>query len=87
MPQAPSLLCYESRVVSVNKSSYQEEFPSMMDTQAFLVIIRPISIYELTILAKKIIKIGPLGPEIWLFLSLGLGVIHLVCTQAGGRGG
>ena len=38
-----------------------------MVTYELLVIIKLITSYELTIVATKIIKIGQVGPEIWLF--------------------
>ena len=43
-----------------------------MVTYELLVIIKLITSYELTILATKIIKIGQLGPEIWLFSPYGI---------------
>ena len=43
-----------------------------MVTLLLLVVIISISIHELTIFATKIIKIGQLGPEIWLFSPYGI---------------
>ena len=43
-----------------------------MVTYELLVIIKLITSEELTIVATKIIKIGQLGPEIWLFSPYGI---------------
>ena len=47
-------------------------FTLIIRPSTFLVIIKPISTYKMTILATKIIKIGQLGPEIWLFSPYGI---------------
>ena len=43
-------------------------FTLIIQPSTFLVIIKPISTYKMTILATKITQIGPLWPEIWHFL-------------------
>ena len=59
---------YWTPILAVHKTSFWPNWAPLMSMLGLLVIIKPISTCEMTILAKKkITKIGHLGPRIWHF--------------------
>ena len=61
---------YWTPILAVHKTSFWHNLAPLMSMLGLLVIIKPISTCEMTILAKKITKIGYLGPKIWHSLDL-----------------